>query len=150
MCWGRQMHVAFRPVFPAFPSCLLLASFCCMQFSCCLLLGSEQLNPTIKVGFPAVSLRSSLWQPLSSLQDPSLFAADGIYVNISVQIRNTLFSRLSKWCPHTALGFTPWSSLGARKLWWGGGFSCYVKSPFPMFCQTQSLENHCSVTGWRY
>lgn len=53
------------------PACIL---FCCMQLSCCLLLGDEQLNPIIKVGFSAVSLHSALWYPLSSLQNPSLFA----------------------------------------------------------------------------
>lgn len=131
-------------------SVLLPSWFCCMWLSCCSLLGVEQLNRIIKVGFSLVSFHSSFWQPLSSLQDPSLCTAEATYVTISVQARNALLLHLSKSFPRTTLGVTPCSSLGPHKLWWGGGFSYYVKSPSLMFCQTHRLENHCPVTEWRY
>lgn len=89
----------------------------------------------------------SLTAPHLPEESPSLYCC---YVNISVLARNALLLHFSKSFPHTTLGVTPCSSLGPHKLWWGGGFSYDVKSPFLMFCQTHSLENHCPVTEWRY
>lgn len=135
-----------------FPSLSVLPSswFCCMWLGCCSVLGVEQWNHIIKVGFSVASFHSSFWQPLSSLQNASLCTAGATDAKISVQARNGLLLHLSKSFPCTTPGVIPCSSLGPHKLWWGGGFSHYVKSPFLMFCQTHRLENHCPVTEWRY
>lgn len=71
MLWWA--NACFQTCFPSLPI-LLTSWFCCMQLSCCSLLGDEQLNPIIKVDFSVVSLYSLLWQLINSLQKTSLCA----------------------------------------------------------------------------